>query len=1018
MSRVWLAHDESGCPVAIKILSASPDPNAWLRGHEEVRALARLQHPYIASLLDYGELDAAAADVVGEPLGSSYLVTALAERGSLSEARGRLDWESLSQALWMLLDALAHAHARGFVHRDIKPSNVHRSADGGIRLIDFGLAHRRELAARGELAGTPPYMAPEQFDVTQAHVGAPTDLYALGCLGYALATGDPPFGRSGDVAAMQFAHMNSTVPLLFPRTSLPSEFEKWLARLLRKRPEERFATAADAARALSRFSGAPRPVLHALRGLSDDGELTSKEELIVAAPIVAVSDDAPRPRVAKRIQHLRTPRVDGRAKEQVKLWTAFGAVTKQQQPALVVIEGPSGSGKSVLATWLCERVGELGVAVALAAVHAPTGGQRHGLVDMLRRHLGCGGLAGDHLRQRVEAALGRFGVSDAEESAALAELLAPRAVAGIRFASQHERHLAVARFLRTLASKQQVVLCMDDVQWSPSSIVFVRELLEGSGDSPLLVVMTCRDEPIKEDGPARRLLRALLADRSGHPDDVHLVLTERADGLAFIDSLRARVGALHAAFTVEQSKALQVAACLGREVDTHEWHAMCARLEVEPCAVMLDALFDAGVALPDVQGHHIGWSFTHEAVRELVERRRGRRPAELHRLCAAVLSEQGAPQERIARHRIASGEARTIVDPLLQGAVRTRVATGDFVLADVLLTEREQSLGAANCPPEDSRWGRGWLLRAQLQVRRGELRLAHSWAQRAQQAAAKYRWQRVAVDACIQLSAISLEQGDFAAARAWLDQARTGARTPAQEALLEMEHAALCYRSRELPQAAERGQRARLLFASMSDTDGASRAEVLLGAVAAARGAWDEARKQIRSARAAFRSLGDRYNYGRCHVALGDVSRQCGRHGEAVRYYARAERRFYSVGATHALATTSGKRLLNDVLWELASPEQAALERDAPTLEAAAVHVGELERRQCLGAAIAVRLTLLAAYARAAMWSHFDEALEAAIPLAERVGFHPDVVAAGQATIAWLEQHGDERRARACRRLM
>ncbi len=171
MSVVWRGYDEVlGRQVAVKVLSeefaADTDFRARLR--QEARAVARLSHPHITNVYDYGE----AAD------GTPFVVMELVEGESLADRldRGGLPWQSVAQVGAHIAGALAAAHERGLVHQDIKPANVMLSP-AGAKLVDFGIA---AIAGerRGPLVGTPGYLAPEQ------RAGAPatpaTDVYALG----------------------------------------------------------------------------------------------------------------------------------------------------------------------------------------------------------------------------------------------------------------------------------------------------------------------------------------------------------------------------------------------------------------------------------------------------------------------------------------------------------------------------------------------------------------------------------------------------------------------------------------------------------------------------------------------------------------------------------------------------------------------------------------------------------------------------------------------------------------------
>src|SRR3989440_2257516 len=183
MSVVWRGYDEVlGRPVAVKLLAADLAADADLRGRvrREARAAARLSHPNITNVYDYGE----AAD------GTPYVVMELIDGQSLAQrmASGPLSWNSAVRVAAQVASALAAAHAQGLVHRDVTPANVMLSR-AGVKVVDFGIA---ALAGERDAAvlGTPSYLAPEQRAGGPAQ--AATDVYALGLLLYHASTGRLP----------------------------------------------------------------------------------------------------------------------------------------------------------------------------------------------------------------------------------------------------------------------------------------------------------------------------------------------------------------------------------------------------------------------------------------------------------------------------------------------------------------------------------------------------------------------------------------------------------------------------------------------------------------------------------------------------------------------------------------------------------------------------------------------------------------------------------------------------------
>ena len=269
MGQVWSAQDTSqGRRFALKLLHAKDDAQGDSILHE-TRAIASLHHPGICRVYDYGQITAHEAERSQGALaeGSPWLCMALAD-GTLEDHPPRT-FEQLKATLCQLLEALAHAHARGVLHRDLKPANVLRFArdpdqDGEPRwaLADFGLALPLELPedmrhdALTRVVGTPHYMAPEQFEGRWRDYGPWTDLYALGCLAYELCCGRPPFEQAS-LIKLAFAHLSEPPPPLRPRMAVPEALEGWVHRLMDKASHRRFELAADALWALRAMPAQP-----------------------------------------------------------------------------------------------------------------------------------------------------------------------------------------------------------------------------------------------------------------------------------------------------------------------------------------------------------------------------------------------------------------------------------------------------------------------------------------------------------------------------------------------------------------------------------------------------------------------------------------------------------------------------------------------------------------------------------------------------------------------------------------
>ncbi|MFG1898956.1 protein kinase domain-containing protein [Micromonospora carbonacea] len=252
MSVVWRGYDEVlGRQVAVKVLASrlASDRAFRHRLRAEAQAAARLCHPNITNVYDYGE-----SEQVGQTV--PYVVMELVDGGPLSARLGRdgtLPWREAVTIGAEVTSALATAHARGVVHRDVTPGNVMLTSTG-VKVVDFGisaLAGESEKGADGTLLGTPAYLAPERLDNGQ--VSPATDVYALGLLLYRMLTGRLPW-QASTTTQMLRAHMYAEPEPMPDVPGLPAEVAGLVHRCLAKRPEDRPVTA-EVARTLAGAAG-------------------------------------------------------------------------------------------------------------------------------------------------------------------------------------------------------------------------------------------------------------------------------------------------------------------------------------------------------------------------------------------------------------------------------------------------------------------------------------------------------------------------------------------------------------------------------------------------------------------------------------------------------------------------------------------------------------------------------------------------------------------------------------------
>lgn len=237
MGEVWRAYDETlGRHVAVKLLlPQDSDPTATSRFRLEAQTAARIDHPNVVGVRDFGAYD-----------NRLYLVMELVEGDNLARLLTRSGAQSAERVARMAAQAaagLAAAHRQGIVHRDIKPGNLLLDADGTLKIGDFGIARFVDdpgaaLTATGQIVGTSLYLAPERALGKPA--GPASDVYALGCVLYQLLTGRPPFQADSAVAIL---HQHLDAAPVPPRelgvAGLPPAFENYLLGLLAKEPEHR-----------------------------------------------------------------------------------------------------------------------------------------------------------------------------------------------------------------------------------------------------------------------------------------------------------------------------------------------------------------------------------------------------------------------------------------------------------------------------------------------------------------------------------------------------------------------------------------------------------------------------------------------------------------------------------------------------------------------------------------------------------------------------------------------------------
>jgi serine/threonine-protein kinase len=284
MGEVYRAEDTKlGRPVAIKVLPEKyiSDHAGLARFEREARLVAALNHPNIVTLYS-----------VEESGGIHFLAMELVDGHGLDRLlrAGALTVPRLLDVAIQLADALAAAHSRGIVHRDLKPGNVMVTRDGRVKVLDFGLAKlvavagddmdsassreqtlSQPLTADGKVAGTVPYMSPEQLEGRA--LDHRTDIFSLGVILYKMATGQRPFQGLSSPSVMSAILRDIPKSVSEVRDELPLPLARIIERCLEKDRDRRYQSAADV-----------RLDLEALRRDLDSGQVKPHRRRLVVPP--------------------------------------------------------------------------------------------------------------------------------------------------------------------------------------------------------------------------------------------------------------------------------------------------------------------------------------------------------------------------------------------------------------------------------------------------------------------------------------------------------------------------------------------------------------------------------------------------------------------------------------------------------------------------------------------------------------------------------------------------------------
>lgn len=489
MGVLYRAHDERlNRDVALKFLpdSVEQDRAAEDRFLREARAASALNHPSICTIYD-----------IGEEQGRPFLVLELLEGETLRESirRGPLGVEALLHITRSLLEGLQAAHRKGIVHRDIKPENIFLTRDGGVKLLDFGLATLTgadERAARdataltmpGTVLGTVCYMSPEQLKGES--VDARTDLYSLGMVLVEAATGTISTRKQTLAASLTAVLTETPRPVSERRPDLPRVLSDLIYRATRKQLSDRFQSAAEM---LERIGSSLQPDAV---GAMQSSAATSRRS------------------TESGLNSLVRPPLVGRQHE-CRLLQNLLAGARDRLGKMVLIEGEPGIGKTRLLEHTLSVAEDAGMRTLIGRCSELEAGTPFlPFIEILER------LARNSDPASLIQYLGPLAPEIGRLTPRIRRTL-PDIPAPLEVPPERERHLlfsAVAELIGRLCEERPLVLALEDLHWADAATsALIQHVAADLRSLPLLIVGTHRPHTLEKNSEFSAAVGSLLRSR-------------------------------------------------------------------------------------------------------------------------------------------------------------------------------------------------------------------------------------------------------------------------------------------------------------------------------------------------------------------------------------------------------------------------------------------------------------------------------------------------------------------------
>ncbi|GEM_PF-5942589 len=564
MGEVYLAFDQHvRREVALKLIrpELSMEPKMRRRFYKEARAFSYLKHENIVEIFDFGQSND----------GRLYLSMEYVKGESLRDLRKlALPTSVVIDLVCQLLDALAHAHARGIVHRDLKSENVlvkMRDAKLMVKLVDFGLAALPQFAAghetgSGAILGTPGYMAPEQVRGNRGTVGPATDVYSIGIILFEILSGELPFsGRTGIETIL--AHINQAIPplTLLPHLRPVEGLEELIRKALAKKPWDRFVNAAEFRSALLALNVVeePLPDIPELKQLAymslntnedvdsiaptedfsvlrqgtrafDSGSYRYPSSLPESSEIsVERSNETYGSSISTRGSGLTDElkiRVGmvGRAAEEAILRGYYDALSKGSG-GVYFIRAPFGMGKSRLLRNTLQAFSSLPIKIFSASYTRERPTARDGMRGIFTQILACEKIEDEDLFAHLRDLLRPVGLYDEKNILAMIRYLRPspqmelaqdQRITGLQAADLSVETEYLNKILQAFSEETPLLLAIDDIHWGATDSLYLLELISQNAakSRSRILVLACFDD--SELSPLNRELYNLSNMRRFH----------------------------------------------------------------------------------------------------------------------------------------------------------------------------------------------------------------------------------------------------------------------------------------------------------------------------------------------------------------------------------------------------------------------------------------------------------------------------------------------------------------------